>query len=341
MENEFDILLEKFLRKDANAEEIIRLKELFGRAESEEALASLYRQKWEQASSVLDVETDEQMWNYLVKQIMSANRISTKYPLWETGLRIAASILIPIVFAFLGYYYSENKLPLPSSSVPVVIHTQTGQKTDLCLPDGTHIWLNSASSLQYDNTYNQKERIIHLRGEAYFEVSKDAKKPFIVKTDEGLLVEAIGTSFNVKVYPTDNYITATLIEGSVRISDSYRSELLAPNEKLTFRKNDRTFVKNLLSDAGQSVLWRENQLAFGQERMEDIAMILERMYGVRIHFASEDLKNIRFSGKIKNTNLDRILQILTFAAPIQYDMKNDSTIIFQSDNSRIHEKKKE
>jgi ferric-dicitrate binding protein FerR (iron transport regulator) len=339
MENEFDILLEKFLRKEANAEEIIRLKELFGRAESEEALASLYRQKWEQASSVLDVETDEQMWNYLAKQITPANRIPAKYPLWKTGLRIAASILIPIVFAFLGYYYSENKRP--SSSAPLSIHTKTGQKIDLRLPDGSLVWLNSASSLQYDNAYNRKNRIVYLQGEAYFEVSKDAKKPFIVKTDDGLSVEAVGTSFNVKAYPADNYITATLIEGAVRVSDSYRSELLSPNEKLIFLKNDRTFVKNLLPDAGQSVLWRDNQFAFRQERMEDVDRILERMYGVQIRFESEDLRNIRFSGKIGNTNLDRVLQMVAFASPIQYIRENDSTIIILRDDSRLRKMKKE
>jgi ferric-dicitrate binding protein FerR (iron transport regulator) len=336
MEDKFVILLEKFLRKQAGPEEVKRLEELFGRAESEEALASLYERKWECASPVLDTETDGQMWYYLEKKIASgaADRIPPEYPLWKKALRVAVSILIPIVCACLGYYYSGSKHP--ASPVPMAIHTQVGQKIDLQLPDGTHIWLNSASSLQYDGTYNQKDRIVYLQGEAYFEVGKDAKKPFIVKAGD-LSVEAIGTSFNVKAYPEDNYITATLIEGCVRVSDSHRSELLMPNEKLTFQKSNRSFAGDLLADAGQTVLWRYNQLAFGQERMEDIAMILERMYGVRIHFVPEELKDIRFSGKIRNTNLDRVLQILTFAAPIRYDMKNDSTIIFQNDDSRIRE----
>jgi ferric-dicitrate binding protein FerR (iron transport regulator) len=338
MEKKFIALLEKFLRKEANAEEVKQLKELFGRTEPKKAQISLYEQKWERASSVIDTETDEQMWNYLKKQITSdTGRFHTlsKYPLWKKGLRIAASLLIPIVFTCLGYYYSENK-PL-SSSVPVTIHTNIGQKTDLSLPDGTLVWLNSASSLQYDNTYNQKERTIYLQGEAYFEVSKDAKRPFIVKAD-GLSVEAVGTSFNVKAYPADQNIVTTLIEGSVRVSDSYRSEWLSPNEKLTFRKNGRSFVKDLISHAKQSVSWRDNQLVFAQERMEDIARTLERMYGVRILFASEDLKNIHFSGKIRNTNLDGVMQMIAFAAPVRYSIENDSVITIQRDDSRIHEK---
>jgi ferric-dicitrate binding protein FerR (iron transport regulator) len=343
MENKFIALLEKFLRKEANVEEVKQLKKLFGRTESEKAQTSLYEQKWESASSVIDTETDEQMWDYLKKQITSDTgrfRTLSKYPLWKKGLRIAASLLIPIAFACLGYAYSEHKL-LSSPSVPVTIHTTAGQKTDLRLPDGTLVWLNSASSLQYDKAYNHKNRIIHLQGEAYFEVSKDAKRPFIVKAD-GLSVEAVGTSFNVKAYPADQNIVTTLIEGSVRVSDSYRSEWLSPNEKLTFRKNGRSFVKDLISHAEQSVSWRDNQLVFAQERMEDIAGTLERMYGVRILFASDDLKNIRFTGKIKNTNLDRVLQMITFASPIKYDVpEGGSTITIQRDDTRMREKTKE
>ncbi|MDR2809029.1 MAG: FecR domain-containing protein [Tannerellaceae bacterium] len=324
MEKKFVILLEKFLRKEANAEEINRLKELFNQAESKEALTALYAQKWEQASLALNAETDEQMWNYLQKQIALDNYVPVKYPLWKKGLRIAASLLIPLIFACIGYFYSENKFS--SSSVPVVVHTGTGQKTDLRLPDGTQVWLNSASSLQYDNTYNQKERIVYLQGEAYFEVSKNEKKRFIVKTDE-LSIEAVGTSFNVEAYPEDNYIAATLKEGCIRVSNSYRSEWLLPNEKLTFLKNDRSFVKNTIPDAGQSIFWLHNLFVFEQERMEDIAKILERMYGIQIHFASEDLKNIRFSGKIRNTSLDSMLQMIAFVSSLRYSLENDSTIL--------------
>ena len=342
MENRFTLLLEKFLLKEANAEEVKELKALFGRLDSEKAQNALYEQKWAIAPSEIDPETKEEMWDYLKTQIpyesVTPRIRSTTFGLWKKGLQIAASLLIPVVFACLGYYYSENKSR--SASVPVAIHTKTGQKTDLRLPDGTLVWLNSASSRQYDQTYNQKERIVYLQGEACFEVSKDAKRKFIVKAEK-LSVEAIGTSFNLKAYPDDNCIVATLIEGSVRVSDWLHSELLSPNERLTVRKSDRSFVKKQLSDAGQSILWRDNQLVFEQERMEDIAGILEKMYGVQIQFASEDLKHIRFSGKIRNTNLDGAMQMISFAAPIRYCQENDSVITIQRDHARIREKIKE
>ncbi|MDR2816037.1 MAG: DUF4974 domain-containing protein, partial [Proteiniphilum sp.] len=227
----------------------------------------------------------------------------------------------------LGKYYAENN-SLQSGDTTAV-QVEIGQKAKMQLPDGTSVWLNSSGSITYDNTYNKKDRVVYLQGEAYFEVSKDQKRPFIVKMNE-ISVEALGTSFNVKAYPEDNYIVATLIEGSIRISSPVQSELLAPNERITVTKSDGQFVKNILPDAKKNISWINSQLAFEQERMEDIAKMLERMYNVRICFASEKLKDIRFSGTIKNNNMENVLQLIEFVAPIRYTLEKDATITIRS-----------
>jgi ferric-dicitrate binding protein FerR (iron transport regulator) len=203
-----------------------------------------------------------------------------------------------------------------------------GQKAGVQLPDGTQIWLNSASSLTYDTEYNQKDRIVYLQGEAYFEVSSDKEKPFIVKTDD-VSVEALGTSFNVKAYPDDDYVTATLIEGSVKVSSPFQSDLLKPNEKLAFSKNKQQFTKTVLLDAERNISWKNNYLAFEQENLEDIAKVLERMYNVQIQFTSEKLKHIRFSGTITNNNLESVLQLIMLVSPIRYSIEKDSVIIIK------------
>jgi len=205
---------------------------------------------------------------------------------------------------------------------------ETGQKANVRLPDGTFVWLNSAGSLTYDHTCNKKERVVYLQGEAYFEVSKEKTRPFIVKTND-ISVEALGTSFDVKAYPDDNYIAATLIEGNIRISSSTQTELLEPNEKITITKSDGQFTKTLLTDAEKNILWINHQLAFESERMEDIAKTLERMYNVSIRFTSEKLKDIRFSGTIKNNNLENVLQVIEFVSPIRYSREKDATIIIR------------
>jgi len=326
MKNELIRLIEKFFRKQASPEEITRLKELFTQAEDKELLSGFYEEKWEQAGFSSEKEVEKRIWTKLQEQIQ-AKPAPEKLPLWKKYSRIAASILIPLFCVGLGYYVSENKSKQVDNKTTVRV--EVGQKANIQLPDGTHVWLNSAGLLTYDNTYNKKERIVYLQGEAYFEVNKDKKRPFIVKAND-ISVEALGTTFNVKAYPDDNYVTAILLEGSIRVSSMSQSEALKPNEKLTFNKSNGQFTKGALLDADKNVSWVNNQLAFEQERLEDIAKTLERMYSIRIRFASGSLKNIRFSGSIKNNNLENVLQLLTFVSPIRYSMENDTTIIIRN-----------
>jgi ferric-dicitrate binding protein FerR (iron transport regulator) len=298
MKNDLSILLEKFLL-----------------------------QKWEEASFDPEKEVEKRIWAKLKKQIASKPAIpAVRYPLWKKVTRIAASLLIPLFCMGLGYYFSEMK-SAPGGN-PVTVQVEVGQKANVYLPDGTHVWLNSAGSLSYDNN-NKKERIVYLQGEAYFEVSKDKTRPFIVKAND-ISVEALGTRFDLKAYPDDNYVTAILMEGSIRVSSPLQSAILAPNEKLTVTKSDGQFTKSVLWDAGKNVSWINNQLSFEQERLEDIAKILERMYSVHIRFVSEKLKDIRFSGTIKNNNLENVLELIAFVSPIRYARENDSTIIIRS-----------
>lgn len=242
-------------------------------------------------------------------------------------MRIAASILVPVLCLGLGYFYYENKQEQNNDTTTVQV--EIGQKAKIILPDGTSAWLNSASLLTYDDSYNKKERVVYLEGEAYFDVHKDKDRAFVVKAND-VSIEALGTCFNVKAYPDDNYVAATLIEGSIRVNSPFQSEILTPSEKLVFTKNEKLFYRSILSDAEKNYSWINNKLAFEQERLEDITRTLERMYNVRVIFASEELKNIRFSGTIKNNNLESVLQLITFVSPVRYALENDSTVIIRS-----------
>jgi ferric-dicitrate binding protein FerR (iron transport regulator) len=326
MENKLYILTKKFFRKQASPEEIAQLKELFAEGEAEEQLSGFYEEAWEQADFTPEKEAEERIWVKLQKQIHATEPTSApvKFPLWKKSLRIAASILLPLFCIGLGYYYAKNTFI--QNREKITVQVEVGQKANVWLPDGTSVRLNSAGSLTYDNAYNKKERVVYLQGEAYFEVMHDKTCPFIVKTNN-ISVEALGTSFNVKAYPDDNYIATTLVEGSIRVSSSVRSELLEPNEKFTITKSDGQFTKSVLPDAGENVAWINSQLAFEWERMEDIAKTLERMYNVRIRFASDKLKDIHFSGTIKNTNLENVLQMIEYVSPVHYSKEKDAIII--------------
>jgi len=326
MKDELILLIEKFFRKEASTEEIVRLKELFTRAETKDILSDFYGEEWEHAdfNSVKDVE--ERIRTELQRHI-PVYPASRRLPLWKKSLRIAASILIPVLCVGLGYQYAGNKPE--QSGDKMTVRVEVGQKANIQLPDGTHVWLNSAGSLTCTPAFNKKERIVYLQGEAYFEVNKDKTRPFIVKAND-ISVEALGTKFDVKAYSDDNYVMTTLLEGSVRVTSASRSEIMNPNEKLKFTKEDGKFDKSVLADVDKNVSWINNQLAFEQERLEDIAKVLERMYSVRILFASENLKDIRFSGTLKNNNLENVLQLITFVSPIRYSLKSDTILIDKS-----------
>ncbi|MDR1505072.1 MAG: DUF4974 domain-containing protein [Prevotella sp.] len=327
MENELAILIEKFLRRQINTGEVSRLKELLTQAEADDMLSAFYNEKWKQAMDTPEKEAEGRIWSKIQGQIqpeaVTLVPVPKKRFLWKKSLRITASILIPLFCIGLGYYYSKNMIHYNNK---MIVQVEIGQKAKIQLPDGTHVWLNSASSIAYDNTYNKNERAVYLQGEAYFEVNEDKTCPFIVKSN-GISVEALGTSFNVKAYPDDNSITATLLKGSIRVSSPSQSEILSPDEKLIFSKSNGKFIRSILLDAEKSTSWVNGQLAFEQERLEDIAKMLERMYNVRVHFASNELKNLRFSGTVKNNNLENVLQLIAFVSPIRYSLENDTTII--------------
>jgi len=326
MKNEIIQLIEKFFRKQASDEEVVRLKELFSQTEAETMLSDYYEEKWEQANFNSEKEMEERIWTKLLEQIQPIAEPAIQ-PLWRKYLRIVASILIPVFCVGLGYFLAENKLTQATNKTTVQV--EVGQKANVQLPDGTKVWLNSSGLLTYDNTYNQKERIVYLQGEAYFEVNEDKSRPFIVKATD-ISIEALGTKFNVKAYPDDNYVMATLLEGCIRFNSPSQSEMMNPNDKLKFTKNDGKITMDSISEADRNVSWVTGQLAFDRERLEDIAKILERMYSIRIRFASENLKDIRFSGTLKNNNLENVLQLITFVSPIRYSLENDSTFVIQS-----------
>ncbi|MDR0572912.1 MAG: DUF4974 domain-containing protein [Tannerella sp.] len=327
MENELHILLKKFLCKQADVEEIDKVKELFAKGEAEGRLSGFYEETWEQAAFTPEKEVEERIWTKLQKQIHTIGQVlaPVKLPFWKKSLRIAASIAIPLLCAGLGYYYAKF---VQQNNTKMSVWVEIGQKAKVCLPDGTSVQLNSAGSLSYDNTYNKRERVVYLQGEAYFEVNKDKTRPFIVRTND-ISVEALGTSFDLKAYPDDSYIAATLIEGNIRVSSPTQSELLKPNEKLTFTKSNGQFTKTVLLYAKENISWINNQLTFEQERLEDIAKTLERMYSVHILFASDKLKDVRFSGTIKNNNLENVLQLIEFVSPVCYSHEKDATIIIR------------
>jgi transmembrane sensor len=199
-----------------------------------------------------------------------------------------------------------------------VLTTLRGETYRLHLPDGTMVWLNAASSLSFSAGLIQAgERMVELKGEAYFEVSKDAKHPFVVKTDKQE-VEVLGTKFNINSYQSDESVATTLLEGAVRVSTREVQRLLKPGEQVL---NDGINMSVKTVDVAAATAWKDGYFRFNDQKMSEIVKQLERWYNVDIEL-SKAIADRQFTGKIsRNRNIIHILELMQETNQINFKIE--------------------
>jgi len=193
-----------------------------------------------------------------------------------------------------------------------------GQISELALSDGTKIWLNSGSKLIYPSGFNARQRSVQLEGEAFFEVTKNKRSPFLVKT-KNLDIKVLGTSFNVEAYNGSQF-KATLVEGKVELQNKNGIQIseMSPGQLARY---DQKKQKILLSNVDTRLYssWKEGKMTFFNEPLETIAQKLERWYNVKITFSSEDIKQYRYSSTIlKSKPVDQVLEVIKLSSSIDY-----------------------
>jgi ferric-dicitrate binding protein FerR (iron transport regulator) len=251
---------------------------------------------------------------------VESNKIMFQVKKW---MRVAALFVLPMLTAAGMYlYFSRTE----SSAAPLVIAVERGHKASITLPDGSKAWLNSESKLTYSAGYNKFNRELQLEGEAYFEVAHNPKKPFIVKSKD-MAVEALGTVFEVKVYPDDNLISSVLMKGKVRVTTAGGVVILTPNQRILYNKKTNQLDKQNVVRSGDFAGWINNELRFEDESLQEIAKCIQRIYDVKIIFADENSKNYHFTGTVPNDSLEGVLDMITITSPVIFQMnKNQITI---------------
>ena len=162
------------------------------------------------------------------------------------------------------------------------LSTGKGGEYQVTLPDGTKVWLNSASSLIYPTEFTGSERQVKLTGEAYFEVAKNKEKPFYVDINK-VQVRVLGTHFNITAYNDDDQMTATLLEGAVRIIKNSRQSLLKPGEQAVINNtNDRIAVSD--ANVNKAMAWKNGYFIFNEETLESIMKKVSRWYDVQVEY---------------------------------------------------------
>lgn len=292
-------------------------------------------------------DENDQHWNRVLSRIEPKLRMITmKRKSFMTLVAVAASLVVLLGAGFYFMYLKYNALnDLPLISYTTV-HSPRGQRTQITLPDSTKVWLNGGSTLQYATDYNKTERKVITEGEAFFEVKKDAEKPFFVLANE-IKVKVYGTSFNVKAFPDENKIETTLVSGSLSVvsvaADGSEGQeiLLSPNEKCIYernakvlsRQNDQTqpsakkatttnelahvkIARNINTEAEKH--WKDGKLIFRNEPFSDLAIKLERWFDVKIHFEDEKIRGYKFTGVFEKETINQAMEALKLSSQQSY-----------------------
>ena len=334
MKESIKILYQKFVR---NAVTRAELKEVLAflkntnkedwrkitRSAKKEADPGVSAQEYTEAfedvfSDVLaDIEKDEDG-----SQSLPRTSLKEKKPI-ALGYKIAAAVAAIVTVAWVLFSLQSE---VEDGVTMLTYETRAGQKSTITLADGSTVRLNSQSKLSYPETFRHDAREVRLEGEAFFEVKKNKRKPFIVKSGN-VVTTVLGTSFNVNSYPAGK-VAVTVATGKVKVAfdtstPQENSVLLTPNQQAI--ANNNSIEKNNVTP-GQYLAWIDNKLLFEEAPISEVVQILERWYGTHITLKNEKIGHCLLSAEFKNKSLAEIFQLIKLGKQdLQYEFVNDST----------------
>jgi transmembrane sensor len=225
--------------------------------------------------------------------------------------------------------YEKNNVDkskfMSNRSLINTIQTPKGGKYQIRLPDGSKVWLNSASTLSYPTTFSGKERKVQLKGEAYFEISTNKNVPFRVESDNQI-VEVLGTNFNINSYDDEDYVKTTLLEGSVKVilssnsNEATRTKLLKPGEQ-SLTKSTQSSIRIENADTEKAVAWKNGYFKFRNTPIKEIMREIERWYDVELVYEGK-IPSDEFTGFISNdVKISAVLKIMEESGGVKFSVK--------------------
>lgn len=245
--------------------------------------------------------------------------------LWKWAGSVAAAIVTLFLMQNISIFVKNEPL---SDIAFNTIKVPAGQRVEVTLSDGTHLWLNARSEFSYPVSFNGDRREVHLKGEAFFDVARDENKKFIVNTGR-CEVEVLGTEFNVEAYDEDDFSTA-LLRGSVRVSDKLQSDesvVLEPNNAVRL-DNGKLTVTPITDFSPYS--WKDGVITFKDIKFDVLMKKLEKNYGIRIVIDNPGLDNYACSGKFRiSDGIEEVLRALQQDAHFIFERENREEIHIQ------------
>lgn len=258
----------------------------------------------------------QKAWSKIDQKISSKTTSNSKSLIYKIRYAMAIAAVLLLGLALWGFIDNYIRLDRLSHQFTEIV-TLPGQKTNVILPDGSKVWLNSASMLKYQTDFNAREREVVLTGEAFFDVHKDKSKRFRVKCG-ALDVDVYGTSFNVKNYPEEKVQEVTVAEGIVGIaSNSKEIKLLTKGEQATLNKVSGKVIFDR-ENADLVAAWKNNELIFRNTPIEEVIKSLESWYGVKIIIDDLMVGDQNYTFKIKTESFREVLEMMQVMTPFEF-----------------------
>ncbi|WP_075556992.1 FecR domain-containing protein [Parabacteroides timonensis] len=233
--------------------------------------------------------------------------------LFMWGQRVAAILFIPLLIAYLLQVLIPEKRDIRMLEV----RTNPGMMTNLTLPDGTKVNLNSESSLTYPEIFEGDLRSVRLEGEAFFEVVKNPEKRFVVTTPHNARVEVLGTSFNMEAFKWDSIVSTTLISGKVAFITKSGQVDMKPGEKLVY--NIQANRPRIYHTSGETeTSWKEGMIVFKKTPFKEAIRMLTKRYNVEFVVSNNKYVNDLFTGSFTDHRLEQILDIFNASSGIKW-----------------------
>ena len=255
----------------------------------------------------------------------------------------AASILLFVSIGLNISQYLNSQPEQTTISTPTLaqlphsakqtFYTNKGIKAQLTLPDGSKVWLNSDSYIQYPNQFGEKNREILFSGEGYFEVEKDPTKPMLIRTQKGFKVEVLGTSFNLKAYNNDDYAETTLYTGAlqVRVPDitekKERITQVKPLKSYTI-KEKTCYINSPKGNIEDKYAWKDGVLIFDETPMKEVIKALERWHGTEFDIRDNRVYNYYLTATFKSESIIQIMEMIKLCTRLDYQVKENQVKLF-------------
>lgn len=232
--------------------------------------------------------------------------------------RVAASVILVLGFTFIFYQYKNSSNE--NLNLQAMVQTDDSNQKVIELPDGSKVWLNRNSELLYPELFEENSRTIYLKGEAFFEVTPNKDKPFIVHSGISKTT-VLGTSFNLRAYSKEDDIRLTVVTGKVAftLADDKEGVTVTPGN-MAFLTNKTKSIEHAQNTDMNFLSWKTRYLSFNDSPIAELIKPLERHYGIKIHVQDPETRSCRFTGDFHETNIENAIKIITRATGTSYEL---------------------